>query len=87
MQFLARVLDAANVFKIAPYQHCKRFADCCSLGDAFVYEAPAVFMALWKAISVFLPDATRSRIHFITESEGWGEYSYLLDVRAFPCQA
>jgi CRAL/TRIO domain len=51
-----------------------------SLGDVYVYEAPAVFTACWKAVSVFLPEAIRSHIHFINHKTGWGEHSHLLEV-------
>lgn len=37
------------------------------LGVLFLYEAPAIFSGLWKAVQPFVDEDTRKRVQFISE--------------------
>eukprot|EP00884_Botryococcus_braunii_P013999 jgi/Botrbrau1/225/Bobra.0022s0204.1 len=39
------------------------------LGEVFIVSIPALWVTFWKALSIFLPESTKGKIHFVADLE------------------
>ena len=62
----------------------------CRLATLFMYEAPTIFWALWKAVSPFIDPDTKRMVRFDSAKEATKEFQELMGkvrhkTRLCPC--
>ena len=50
-----------------------KIANLCRLGQLWMFEAPLIFWAIWKAVSPFIDPVTRKKVQFVSEKHGPAE--------------